>query len=345
MNKEILGAQQKYLADKFKGTTVAVSGSTGLIGSRIVKYLLSLNDIYDSQISVVALYRSLDKYNRIYSEYKGRTDLTAVFFDTNTVIESVTHTDYCVHCAGISGGTKMHLKDPCKVFEIAYEGTKQILDLCVRSGCKKYCYVSTYEIYGTPDDGHKISETEPCPLNTMELRNIYSECKRMCESMAVAYNAKCGLDVVCGRLTSTFGYGVKYDDPRFFAEFARCAVEKRDIVLKSKGGTVRSYLDSDDAATAFLYLLANGENCNVYNVTNMDNNISIKDIAQKIIKLSGENIELKFDIAEDVKALGFRKEGCSLMDASKLYGIGWKPVYNMDETILKLLEELRAKKG
>ena len=163
----------------------------------------------------------------------------------------------------------------------------------------------------------------------------------MCESMAVAYSAKYGFDIVCGRLTSTFGYGVKYDDPRFFAEFARSAVQQNDIVLKSTGGTVRSYLDSDDAASAFLYLLANGKNCNVYNVTNMENRISIKKKKKKVIKLSGENIELKFDIAEDVKSLGFRKEGCTLMDASKLYDLGWRPVYNIDETILKLLNEIK----
>lgn len=340
MNSSLLKKQQSFLAGKLKNTTITVSGATGLIGSRIVRYILDLNNLYNSNITVIALYRNKEKFDCLYNEYSHSQNLKGVYFDTNTEIKDI-KSDYVIHCAGISGGTKMHLKDPMKVFEIAYEGTRAILDFCVQSKCKKYCYVSTYEMYGTPGDGHLISETEPCLLNTMELRNIYSECKRMCESMAVAYSAQYGIEIVCGRLTSTFGYGVKYDDPRFFSEFARCATEKRDIVLKSTGGTVRSYLDSDDAASAFLYLLANGENCNVYNVTNMDNKISIKDIAEKVIKLSGENIELKFDIAENVKSLGFRKEGCTLMDASKLYDLGWEPVYNIDETILKLLNEIK----
>ncbi len=43
------------------------------------------------------------------------------------------------------------------------------------------------------------------------------------------------------RLTQTFGPGVQYDDGRVFAEFARCAIEGRDIVLKTKGEIKREY--------------------------------------------------------------------------------------------------------
>ena len=139
-------------------------------------------------------------------------------------------------------------------------------------------------------------------------------------------------------MTSTFGNGVSYDDPRFFAEFARCIIEGRDIVLKSTGGSVRTYLDSDDAAAAFLYILANGKDRTVYNLTNMDNKISIRDIASKMIEVNNSDVKLKFDIAEDITKLGFRKEGCTLIDADRLYTLGWTPVYSMADTLSKLVE-------
>lgn len=341
MNKDLLKEQKVFLAENLKNSVITVSGSTGLIGSRIVKFLLELNNEYNSKIIVKALYRNKEKYNSVFDQNISNENLISVYFDTNSTLDG--QTDYIIHCAGISGGTKMHLHDPVKVFEIAYEGTKSLLDYASNSGCKRFCYVSTYEIYGTPkDDGHLLTENEPCILDTMVLRNIYSECKRMCELMCVAYSEKYGFDVVCGRLTSTFGYGVKYDDPRFFAEFARCICENRDIVLKSMGGTVRSYLDSDDAASAFLYLLVNGKNINVYNITNMDNTISIREIAEKLIVLSKSNIQLKFDVCEDHSVLGYRKEGCTLMDATKLYSLGWKPVYSIDDTLLKLIREING---
>ena len=48
----------------------------------------------------------------------------------------------------------------------------------------------------------------------------------------------------------TFDSGVNYNDKQVFAEFARCVVEKRDIVLKTKGEMERCYLYTADAATA-----------------------------------------------------------------------------------------------
>ena len=38
--------------------------------------------------------------------------------------------------------------------------------------------------------------------------------------------------------------------------------------------------------------------------------------------------------------LGFRKEGTTLMDATKLEELGWKPVYSLDETLLKVLNSI-----
>lgn len=337
MDKLLFEQQQQYLAKMLGGSTVTVSGATGLIGSRIVKYMLELNKKFKSSIKIKALYRNEEKFQKVYENFSGREDLTPVFFDGKSDLSG--STDYIIHSAGISGGTKMHIKDPVKIFEIAYEGTRDLLNFAAQSGCKRFCYVSTYEMYGTPEDGHPLTENEPCLLDTMSIRDSYSECKRMCESMCVAYSLKYGFDVMCGRLTSTFGYGVKYDDPRFFAEFARCVAEGRDIVLKSSGGTVRTYLDSDDAASAFLYILVKGENLNVYNVTNMDNAISIREIAEKVIELSKTSIKLKFDVSDDISNLGYRKEGCTLIDANKLYAIGWKPSYNLDDTIIKLIRE------
>lgn len=168
-----------------------------------------------------------------------------------------------------------------------------------------------------------------------------SEIKRVCESMLIAYSAKYRINVFSGRLTSIFGTGVSYDDPRFFAEFSRSVIEERDIVLKSAGRTVRSYLDVDDAASAFLYIFVNGETNNAYNLTNMDNEISIRDIARKIIEISGGKIGLKFDISEDIKQLGFRNEGRTIIDASKIENIGWMPVYSFEETLEKLLDSMR----
>lgn len=341
MNKELLLNQQKFLAEKLNGKSVLVSGATGLIGSRIVYFLTGLNDQLDAKIRIIGLYRNEEKKNSVMNTLLGRDDVQMVKHEVESALELEESVDYIIHCAGISGGSKMHLKDPLKVFDTGINGTRALLDFAVSHGSSGFLYVSTYEVYGTVSQEEMFNESQPCNLDTFALRNIYAEIKRLCESLCCAYSAKYGINTYAVRLTSTFGNGVAYNDPRFFAEFARCIIENRDIVLKSTGGTVRSYLDADDAATAFLYILVNGQNCNAYNLTNMKNDISIRDIAAKMIEVSGSSVELKFDIAEDAAKMGFRKEGCTLMDASKLESLGWNAVYSLDDTLVKLIESMK----
>lgn len=342
MNVEILEKQRCFLKERFAGKTVLIAGATGLIGSRIAYYIMNLNKNYSANIKLYLLYRNSDKCKIVYPDYPNYQN---VIFETYENIEKINcKIDFIFHCAGISGGTKMHLKDPMAVFETAYQLTKKLLDTAVRTQCGGFLFVSTYEVYGNINSEMPISEKNVCNLDTMNLRNIYAECKRMSEAMCVAYASMHSIKVCCGRLTSTFGDGVDYSDPRFFAEFARCIIEQRDIVLKSTGMTVRSYLDSDDAATAFMYIASDGENKSVYNVTNMENKVSIRTMAERMLEISGSESKLRFDIAEDVEKLGFRTESCTLMDATKLYDLGWEPAYSLDDTLAKLLNSMEKNK-
>lgn len=343
MNKDLYQRQQSFLSTKLGGKTIMVSGATGLVGSAIVRYLASMNDNCQASISIIPLYRDEKKLNRVHASLVGRSDFFPRYFATDEDVSFDENVDYIIHAAGISGGSKMHLKDPVKIFDIGINGTRSLLDYAVVHGCKGFVYVSTYEIYGGINQEDLIPENHPCQLDPMVLRNSYAEVKRVCESMLTAYSAKYGFNVYSGRLTSTFGTGVSRTDPRFFAEFARCVAGGKNIVLKSAGGTVRNYLDVEDAASAFLYILANGENCQAYNLTNRNNTISVRDIAQQLIELAGKKVELVFDIADDIKALGFRKEGVTVMDPSKLEAIGWSPVYSFNETLRKLLDVFAIK--
>jgi nucleoside-diphosphate-sugar epimerase len=73
----------------------------------------------------------------------------------------------------------------------------------------------------------------------------------------------------------------------------------------------------------------------------MENAISIRDIAFKMIKLSGSNIKLRFDTANDSSKQGFRKGESTLMDAEKIMNLGWKPAYFFEDTLEKLMTSMK----
>jgi dTDP-glucose 4,6-dehydratase len=82
------------------------------------------------------------------------------------------------------------------------------------------------------------------------------------------------VSVVITRLCQTFGAGVAYDDNRVFAQFARSVIEKKDIVLRTKGETYRNYCYTRDAVVALFLLLCKGRAGEVYNIANFDTGIS-----------------------------------------------------------------------
>ena len=333
--------QSKELAAGLCGKRIMVSGATGLIGSRVVFRLLELNEQENAGITIVALYRNEEKKNILFRGLSQREDLLFVLCDLEKGDLDLLPVDYIIHCAGVSGGSKLCMTNPLKVFHTGIGGTSFMLDFAVQNDCEGFLFVSSYEIYGESSSSTLIEENHSCDLDTFVLRNCYAEVKRCCESLLCAYHTQYSLPVFSARLTSTFGAGVAYDDPRFFAEFARCILEERNIMMKSAGTTVRSYLDADDAATAFLYILLRGESNNAYNLTNMENAISIREIAEKMIVLWGSPIQIKSSVANDAHELGMRKEGTTLVDASKLQALGWRPVYTLEETIRKMMASMK----
>lgn len=340
MNDAIYEKNNQTLARYFKDKKIIITGATGLIGSRIAYFLDNLNYSFNSNIEIFCLYKDDMKKNYIFKSLKSHSNFHFYYFDSLEPNLPDFYADYIIHCAGISGGSKLHLTNPVRVIDVALIGTKYLFDFCVKNSIKSFLFVSSYEVYGNNSDFQNIiDESSPCFLDTMIIRNIYAEAKRLCESMGVAYSKQYGLSFYSGRLTSTFGNGVKYNDNRFFAEFARCYIENRDIVLKSKGLTMRSYLDADDAASAFLFILMNGSNCNSYNLANEENLISIINIAKLFVELSNNKIKVKFELPEENSS--FRAEGKTVIDSTKLKELGWKPVYSFDETIIKLINSMK----
>ena len=205
-------------------------------------------------------------------------------------------------------------------------------------------YLSSLEVYGTPAaDAGKIKEAYSGYIDPLQVRSSYSEGKRMVECLCASYASEYQVPVKIARLSQTFGAGVEYDDGRVFAEFARCALEKKDIVLHTKGQTVRSYCYTKDAVAAMLLILAEGDCGAAYNVTNMDTKISIADMARLVCEIFPESgIQVTFDVPEDVAAFGYNPEMVIALDSSRLMALGWKPSVDLREMFVRLADSMRA---
>ena len=163
----------------------------------------------------------------------------------------------------------------------------------------------------------------------------------MVECLCASYAHEYSVPVKIARLSQTFGPGVAYEDGRVFAEFARCALEQRDIVLHTQGHTVRSYCYTKDALSALLYILISGKAGEAYNVTNMDTAISIYDMAKLVSGILPEsNIAVERDIPEDLASFGYNPEMIVKLDSTKLQELGWKATVGLREMYERLIESM-----
>ena len=160
----------------------------------------------------------------------------------------------------------------------------------------------------------------------------------MCECLCSAYASEYKLPIFITRLAQTIGSDVSVDDGRAFAEFARCAVLGKDIILKSKGGTIRNYCDIADTTTALFYVLTKGVPGNAYNVANRSTLCSIKEFAELYCKCSKHPIKVVFDLSNDPEKLGYQHEIKVNLDPSKIEALGWKPMFSLEQTVTKLID-------
>lgn len=321
--------------EQLRGKTILITGATGLIGFTLAGALLCANQRYGLDLTLLALVRSKARAQaRFTGQLWNSSALQLVVGDICDIPELACPIDYIVHGASQTS-SKAFVKQPVETIRTALMGTLNVLELAKEKRVSGLVYLSSMEVYGYPQKGHKVTETEAGRLSPLEVRNSYPIGKLQCESLCRAYASEYSLPVMTARLTQTFGPGVSYDDGRVFAELARCVKEKRDIVLKTKGETERSYLYTADAAAAILTILLKGQPGQAYNVADESTYCSIAGMSQILAQSNG--IEVCFDLESGDKNMYLSVLYMDL-DTSLLRSLGWSPIACKGDTGAKKLE-------
>lgn len=330
----------KLNAEQLKGSTVMITGATGLIGKSTVKLLIEFNRICcGKKINVIAVVRDIKKAEICFKDYMC-DELKIHVSDVCEFCEPKFPVDYIIHAASMTS-SKAFVNEPVETIFTALDGTRNLLEFARYNRIKGFVYLSSMEVYGTPTTDDKVGEGHSTNINSMSARSCYPESKRMCESLCAAYYYEYGVPVKVIRLTQTFGPGVKYNDGRVFAEFARCAIEKKDIILNTKGKTKRNYLYTEDAVGAILTVLCKGKNGEAYNAANEETYCSIYDMALLVAKeCANDTINVVINEKEDISKFGYAATLRMNLDVSKINSLGWHAETNLIEMYKKMIADM-----
>lgn len=314
---------------------ILVTGATGLIGQCLVKKLIADGN------SVIAIVRNKEKSIEILGN--ENENLQYIVGDVTTFKPQKYNIDYIIHGASQTA-SKAFVDEPVETIMTALKGTQNMLEVAKLSNIKGFVYLSSMEVYGYPTTDEKINESHNTNIDPMIVRSCYPESKRMCESLCTSYCSEYGVPATVLRLTQTFGPGVKYDDARVFAEFARCVIENRNIVLKTKGETKRSYLFIEDAVAAILSVMYNGISGEAYNAANESTYCSIFEMANMVAKRFGEsNIKVVIEQNENDNN-GYAPTLHMNLDTSKLRKLGWEPQVDLETMFRLMIDDMKKNK-
>lgn len=325
---------------KLAGKIVLVTGSTGLIGSCIVRTLLWQKKYLENPPKVLALVRNLEKAKKKFrSEIElYKTNLYLLEGDICNLPEIDGNIDFIIHAASITSSYAF-TNEPVEVIRVAVLGTNNLINLGINKGIQGFVYFSSMEVYGMPQKGHAVTENEIFGFNPTVIRNSYSISKQMCESLCLSADSEYGIPVYILRLTQTFGPEAEYTDKRVFAEFMRCVLEKRDIILKTPGLSERCYIYTADAVKAVFTVLLKGNNREIYNVANPDTYCSILNMAKLVAKdIADGKISVKIEQEKDLQIYGYADTLYMQLDISKIKALGWKPETGLKAMFSRMLK-------
>ncbi|HVG17073.1 MAG TPA: NAD-dependent epimerase/dehydratase family protein [Chitinophagaceae bacterium] len=191
--------------------------------------------------------------------------------------------DYVFHYAAVVG-VQRTLDNPVMVLK-DIDGIENILDLCKNTGVKRVFYSSSSEVYGEPVVLPQNEHTTP--LNS---RLPYAIVKNVGEAYCKSYYQEYGLEYTVFRFFNT--YGPKQSPDFVMSKFLQAALDNRDITLYGDGLQSRTFCYIEDNLDACLTTLYNEDYKNdVYNIGN-DVVITIKELAETIIELTGSSSKI-----------------------------------------------------
>lgn len=336
----VLEEDLKYIAnyslpyEEMKGTTVLVTGATGLIGVSIVRALVAIGDI-----KVIAHVRNREKAEEIYGALLQK-NVELYVDDITKEINVSEDIDYIFHCASITTSKTM-IEKPVETICTSVEGTKNILELAKNKKSKSVIYVSSMEMYGAFNNlNHDVTEKDLGYVDNLKIRSNYPESKRLCENMCIAYMSEYNIPVKIARLAQTFGAGILPGENRVFAQFAKSAIKGKDIVLHTKGMSEGNYCYTRDCITGLLTILLKGKNGEAYNVSNPESHITIADMAYMVAdKIAEGRIKVVFDIPSENK-FGYAADTKMKLNSSKLQALGWKPEIGLEEAYKRMILDM-----
>lgn len=309
-----------------RGKSVLVTGACGLICSAVVDVFIRYNESHDTPIVILAAARSEEKIKLRFREYSNSPYFHFIPYDAiSPKVEIDKKVDYIIHGASNASPNKI-VKEPVETMLSNFNGLLALLNFAKSSETNRLLYVSSSEVYGKKEQIEPYMEGEYGFVDLLNSRNSYSVSKRAAETLCVSYADEYGVKSVIVRPGHIYGPTASETDNRVSSAWAYDVAYGKNIILKSDGTQIRSYVYCLDCVSAIIKVLINGKCGNAYNISNPNSIISIREMAEILCKSA--NVQLRLELPTDDDKKGFNPMNNSSLYSVSLQELGWEGYYD-----------------
>jgi UDP-glucose 4-epimerase len=313
---------------------VLITGGAGFIGSHLADALIARGD------QVVALDNfSTGSTANIKHITKNFEIIDGDIRDTELINEATKDVDLILHMAAALGVNTI-LESPLESISTNIAGSEVVLNAAANHK-KRILIASTSEIYGK-NPKQPLNETDDRVVGSpQKIRWSYSDAKAIEEAMAFSLNQEKGLKVTTARLFNTVGPRQSAHYGMVVPRFVRSALKNEPLSIYGDGTQSRVFCHVHDAIEALLTLVGTDKTVNeVYNVGGTGE-ITIKELADSVIKETKSQSSIEFIPYEKAYAPGFEDMQRRVPDISKIkHDLNWAPKKNLSQIISDVAQHI-----
>ena len=328
-----------HIPECLRNSSFYITGASGMLASYLTFFLIWLNEYHNYGIRIIAGVRNKAKAEQRFGEYMGRQYFTLLQEDVNRKVPFDDKVDYIVHAAS-PASPQFYGKMPVETILPNVLGTYHLLEYARNVGIKGFLFFSSGSVYGSLN--FSARETDSGSMNFLDPGNCYGEAKRCGETLCRAYFTEYHVPVRAVRIYHSYGPTMDITgDRRVFSEFVSNVLKGEDIVLKSDGSAKRAFCYVSDTISAMLRVILNGVDGEVYNICNVNEWLSMRELAEILVSLCPEkSLKVIYKVRQDEGYQSSTERTDYPPDVSKIMELGWSPSVSAKEGFRRVIESI-----
>jgi GDP-D-mannose 3',5'-epimerase len=316
----------------WKGKKVLVTGGAGFIGSHLLKKLLDMGcDVYVADNFSRGRKENIELFLDKINLYQ--LDLTKL----ENCILATKGIDYVFHLAASVGGIQYIKRENVEGSTPSILMNTNMLEASVKSDVERFLFASSACVYREKSlELNQFKEDDAFPANPP---TTYGWAKVLGEIQCRSYCLDYGLKTSSVRIFNCYGENENLN-PRWshvIPSLIRKAINypKEQFKLFGDGKQERAFLYAGDCVDGFLLAMEKITDGDVINLGS-EEVFSIGTLAEKIVKLSGKDINVEYDLSGPQ---GTHRYCANTGKMKKV--LGWHPTTPLDEGLRRTYEWAR----